>query len=162
MILIAIGGNLPGRHGQHPLVTCRAAATALADLPGLRLEAVSHWYATTPVPASDQPPYVNGVARLSGDADPAWLLARLLAIEAVAGRARSVADAARVLDLDLVGMGDAVRDAPDPILPHPRAHLRAFVLQPLCDVAPDWVHPRLLRTARQLLQALPPQGVERL
>ena len=162
MILIAIGANLATRSGQPPLATCRAAARALAELPGLRVEAVSPWYATTPVPASDQPPYVNGVARLSGDADPAWLLGWLLAIEAVAGRERSTADVARTLDLDLIAVGDLVRDAPDPILPHPRAHLRAFVLAPLRDVAPDWVHPRLGWTATELLAALPPQGVERL
>ncbi len=162
MILIAIGANLATCAGQPPLATCRAAALALADLPGLQVEAVSPWYATTPTPASDQPPYVNGVARLSGDVDPAWLLGRLLAIEAAAGRERSTADAARTLDLDLIAMGDRVRDAPDPILPHPRAHLRAFVLAPVRDVAPNWVHPRLGLTAAELLEALPPQGVERL
>lgn len=162
MILVAIGANLATRSGQQPVATCRAAARALADLPGLRLEAVSPWYVTTPIPASDQPPYVNGVARLSGDADPAWLLGQLLAIEAAAGRERSTADAARTLDLDLIAMGTVVRDAPDPILPHPRAHLRAFVLAPLRDVAPDWVHPTLLRTVTELLDALPPQGIERL
>lgn len=162
MILIAIGANLASRSGQQPVVTCRAAALALDDLPGLRLEALSPWYATTPIPASDQPPYVNGVARLSGDAEPGWLLGRLLAIEAMAGRARSVPDAARALDLDLIAVGDLVRDAPDPILPHPRAHLRAFVLVPLRDVAPSWVHPRLGLDVTQLLKPLSPQGVERL
>ena len=73
-----------------------------------------------------------------------------------------MADAARTLDLDLIAIGGLVRDAPDPVLPHPRAHLRSFVLRPLSDVAADWVHPRLGRTAAELLRALPEQGVERL
>ncbi len=155
MILIAVGANLPGRRGETPLITCLAAIDALRELPGLRLVGVSEWYLTDPVPPSGQPPYVNGAARLEGDADPAWLLARLLAIEAKAGRSRGVANAARVLDLDLIAMGGAVRDVPDPVLPHPRAHVRSFVLAPLVDIAPEWVHPRTGLTPGQMLAALP-------
>ncbi len=150
-VLIAIGANLPGPAGQSALATCRAAVEALRGLAGLRLLAVSRWYATAPVPASDQPDYVNGVARLEGTADPADLLARLQAIEAAAGRVRGAINAARCLDLDIIGIGDLSRSAPDPVLPHPRAHLRAFVLAPLCDVAPGWVFPGLGRTAADLL-----------
>ena len=151
MILIAIGANLPGAHGKSPLVACRAAAEALRSLPGLRVVAVSHWYATAPVPPSGQPDYVNGVARLEGEADPAWLLHRLHAIEAAGGRLRGARNAARTLDLDLIDVNGLVRDAPDPVLPHPRAHERAFVLLPLADVAPEWVHPRLGTQVADLL-----------
>ena len=79
-----------------------------------------------------------------------------------AGRVRGERNAARTLDLDIIAMGDAgsmVRAAPDPVLPHPRAHLRAFVLVPLLDVAPGWVHPVLRRSARDLLRELPEQGI---
>ena len=150
-ILIAVGANLPGPDGAAPMVACRDAVEALRGLPGLRLVAVSRWYRTRPVPASDQPDYVNGAVRLAGAADPAWLLRRLQAIEDAAGRRRSVANAARTLDLDIIAMDDLVRDAPDPILPHPRAHERGFVLAPLADVAPDWVHPRQHRSVMDLL-----------
>ena len=68
-------------------------------------------------------------------------------------------NAARTLDLDIIAIGGMVRTAPDPILPHPRAHLRAFVLLPLMDVAPTWVHPLFGKTAEELLADLPPQGV---
>jgi 2-amino-4-hydroxy-6-hydroxymethyldihydropteridine diphosphokinase len=91
--------------------------------------------------------------------DPAALLARLMAVETACGRQRSVPNAARTLDLDLIAIDDLVRAAPDPILPHPRAHLRAFVLAPLADVAPAWVHPVLGRTATELLAELPPQEI---
>jgi 2-amino-4-hydroxy-6-hydroxymethyldihydropteridine diphosphokinase len=159
MILIAIGANLPGPHGESALLTCRAAAEALRGLPGLRLAALSSWYATAPIPPSGQPPYVNGVARLEGTADPAWLLARLHAIEAAGGRRRGAPNAARSLDLDVIDMNAMVRDAPDPVLPHPRAHLRAFVLVPLAEVAPGWRHPRLGLRVEELIDALPPQGI---
>ena len=160
MILIGVGANLPGRDGRGPLATCLAAVEALRSVPGLRVQAVSRWYATAPVPVSDQPPYVNGVVRLEGNADPAWLLVRLQAIEARAGRVRGVANAARTLDLDVLAIGALVRAAPDPVLPHPRMHAREFVLRPLIDVAPEWVHPVLGRAGAALLAALAPQGVE--
>ena len=159
MILVAIGANLPGRRGERPIVAARAALEALRDLPGLSLAAASRWYETAPVPPSGQPPYVNGVVRLEGVADPAWLLARLLAIEAQAGRVRSEANAARILDLDLIAMDGLVRHAPDPVLPHPRAHLRAFVLAPLAEVAPEWIHPATGLSAAAMLARMSDQGI---
>jgi 2-amino-4-hydroxy-6-hydroxymethyldihydropteridine diphosphokinase len=164
MILVALGANLSGLAGATPLETCRAAVRALAELSGLKLETVSRWYETEPVPPSGQPNYVNGVARLArvpGDPiSPESLLAALLAIEARFGRQRAEVNAARTLDLDLIDMEGIVRDSPDPILPHPRAHLRAFVLLPLLDVAPDWVHPANGRTGRALLGEVDQAGVK--
>jgi 2-amino-4-hydroxy-6-hydroxymethyldihydropteridine diphosphokinase len=167
MFLIGIGANLPGQDGAPPLATARWAAARLDALPGLRLRGLSRWYLTKPVPPSGQPPYVNAIAVLAVESlaaapDPARLLAWLHAIEQHAGRMRGERNAARTLDLDIVAMGDAgstVRAAPDPIVPHPRAHLRAFVLVPLLDVAPGWVHPVLHRSARDLLRGLPEQGI---
>ena len=155
MILVAMGANLHGPDGAPPIETCRRAAAAIARLPGLQLVALSRWFATAPEPPSGQPDYVNGVARLEGEADPASLLGQLQAIEAAAGRRRSEPNAARTLDLDIVAIGRLVRASPDPVLPHPRAHLRRFVLVPLADVAPGWVHPVLGQTAEALLATLP-------
>ena len=159
MILVAIGANLPAADGAPALETCRRAAAALDGAAGLRLRAVSRWFQTAPVPPSGQPPYINGVASLDGGADPAALLHALQAIEAAHGRVRSVPNAPRTLDLDVVAMAGLVRDGPDPVIPHPRMHERAFVLAPLLDVAPAWWHPVLHRSARDLLAALPQQGV---
>jgi 2-amino-4-hydroxy-6-hydroxymethyldihydropteridine diphosphokinase len=158
MILVAVGANLPGPEGITPLDTCRRAAIVLDGVAGLRLAALSRWYETAPMPPSGQPPYINGVARLEGSADPAILLAGLQQIEQAFGRVRGVANAARTLDLDIIAMGSLIRVAPDPILPHPRMHLRAFVLAPLLDVAPEWRHPTLGLSVRALLDRLPDQG----
>jgi 2-amino-4-hydroxy-6-hydroxymethyldihydropteridine diphosphokinase len=162
MILIAIGANLPGPAGEPPLAVCQAAVAALDALPGLRLRGLSRWYLTAPIPASDQPDYVNAVAHLQGTADPASLLAAVLEIEAKAGRQRGTLNAARTLDLDLIDMYRLVRSGPDPLLPHPRAHERGFVLWPLRDVAPEWVHPTVHRGVDALITALPSQPVRAL
>ncbi len=158
-ILVALGANLPDSHGRPPLETCRWAVQRLAATPALRLGSVSRWYRTSPVPVSDQPDYVNGVVRLSGEVEPAPLLRRLHAIEAEAGRVRGAANAARVLDLDLLAIDDLVLTKPDLLLPHPRLALRAFVLYPLCDVAPEWKHPVLGRRAEELRQQVDGNGV---
>lgn len=130
---------------------------------GMRVVRLSRWFQSAPVPPSGQPPYVNAVISLMVDPgvtiEPAVLLTRLMAVETACGRERSTPNAARTLDLDIIGIGDLVRDAPDPILPHPRAHLRAFVLAPLADVAPDWIHPVLGRSPIELLAALAPQDI---
>jgi 2-amino-4-hydroxy-6-hydroxymethyldihydropteridine diphosphokinase len=170
MILVAIGANLPAPDGRAPIDTCRQAAIALDALPGLRLRGLSRWYLTAPVPPSGQPRYVNAVALLraepgSAGPDPGVLLAAFQSMEADAGRIRSEPNAARPLDLDIIAMGPCgqlVRTTPDPVLPHPRTHERAFVLAPLLDVAPDWIHPVLRRRAVELLAALPQQALRRL
>ncbi len=159
MIFVAIGANLPSADGASPLMTCKRAAAALDGVAALRLTGLSRWYETAPIPPSGQPPYINGVARLEGSAAPEILLAKLQRIEQDFGRVRGAVNAARTLDLDIIAMGDVIRAAPDPILPHPRMHQRAFVLAPLLDVAPDWRHPVLGRSARALLDSLPDQGV---
>lgn len=157
-VLVGIGSNLPDAAGLVPIDQCRAAVAALAMLPGLRLAATSRWYATPSEPlGAGAPDFVNGVARLEGPSgEPAALLAALHAIEAAAGRARPYLNAPRTLDLDLLDAWGAVRDGPALTLPHPRAHLRRFVLVPLRDVAPDWRHPVFGAPIDALLAALPP------
>ena len=144
--------------GRTPIRICREATTALGRLPGWRLAKVSRWYRTVPdPPVPGAPLFVNGLALLEGErgvSDPASLLATLHGLEDEAGRARPFPSAPRTLDLDLIAVDDLRRDAA-PILPHPRAHLRRFVLQPLTDVWPGWRHPVLGRTAEELLADLP-------
>lgn len=123
--------------------------------------AVSSWYETEPVPVSDQPWFVNAVARVVTGLSPADLLKLMHEVEADLGRIRTVRNAARVVDLDLLAYGDVVNTGPEaPLLPHPRLQDRAFVLLPLRDVAPAWRHPTLGLGVAELIGRLPPdQGI---
>jgi 2-amino-4-hydroxy-6-hydroxymethyldihydropteridine diphosphokinase len=158
VILVALGANLPGPGGA-PIETCRAAAAQVCQIPGLTFVAASSWYRTQSIPRADQPDYCNGILRLQGEVDPAWLLTQLHEIEDRYGRQRSVPNAARTLDLDIIDMNGIVRAEPDPVLPHPRAHLRAFVLRPILDVSPAWRHPVLGSCVAALLAELPVQEI---
>lgn len=162
MILIGIGSNLAAPPAKTPLETARAGLAVLAA-PHLEPVACSSWYESSPVPVSDQPWFVNAVALISTDREPDVLLARMLEVETRFGRVRAERNAARALDLDLLDYDGLIVDMPNLILPHPRLHERRFVLEPLCEVAPRWRHPRLRVTAAELLARLPSgQRVRRL
>jgi 2-amino-4-hydroxy-6-hydroxymethyldihydropteridine diphosphokinase len=123
----------------------------------------SRLYRTSPVGGPPgQPDYLNAVVALTPAAawrDPARLLDELHAIEVAFGRRRRVRWEARLLDLDLIALGDRVVDGPDLVLPHPRARERPFVLVPLLEVAPDWRDPRSGRRAADALAGLDDRGV---
>lgn len=152
---VGIGGNLGDARA-----TVAAAVQALAALPGCRLLRVSSHWRSAPVDAGG-PDYVNAVAALACDDPPEQLLAALQAIEHDFGRQRPYHHAPRTLDLDLLLHGQALRATPRLTLPHPRLHLRAFVLQPLLEIAPALAVPGLGALAAYL-PATAAQRIERL
>lgn len=173
-ITVALGTNLGSLAGGRRATL--AAALAALQRAGLRLVAVSRFFATPCFPAGSGPDYVNAVAVVRGPDDPLAVLDRLHDIEAAFDRARTQRWGARTLDLDLLAMGgrvlpDAQTEAhwrllppdqqigtvPDElVLPHPRVADRGFVLVPWADIAPDWEHPVTGLTVRQMVMRLPP------
>jgi len=153
---VALGANL-----GDPLATIAAAMTALADIPSTRLLAASSPYRTAPVGLKNQPDFINAVVALETSIAPHDLLETLFAIEARFGRSRSIPNAPRTLDLDLLLYGETILEDAQLTLPHPRMHARAFVLAPLLEIAPDCRIPGL-GAARALLDGCRGQHIERL
>lgn len=152
MIIVALGANLNSTAGA-PLATLQAALVRM-EARGINVLAVSRFYATPAWPDPTEPPFVNGIACVRTKLSPTILLQTLHEIEAEFGRVRSRPNAPRTLDLDLIDYNGIVVDDM-PVLPHPRLAERAFVLVPLCDVAPDWCHPVTRVSVRTLLERLP-------
>jgi 2-amino-4-hydroxy-6-hydroxymethyldihydropteridine diphosphokinase len=130
----------------------------LSAQPATLVVASSPLYRTAPVggPAG-QPDYLNAVIELQTALPPNQLLTFCRQLEQSAGRRRTVRWGARTLDLDLLIVGDRVLSTPRLTLPHPRLHQRRFVLQPLCDLAAELIHPLFGLTVAALLTALPPE-----
>jgi len=146
-VVVALGCNLPGAYTSREALL-EAAVSALAG-EGMAVVARSGWWTSAAWPDPTGPAYLNGVVLVETDLAPAEALAALHRIEAEFGRARAERNAARTLDLDLIAHGRTVTDG-NLVLPHPRAHERLFVMGPLAEVAPEWVHPVLGRTAAEL------------
>lgn len=151
---IGLGANL-----GDAAATLAGALRALQAWPGVQVRAVSGLYRSAPVDARG-PDFLNAAATLSTTLDPDALLTVLHTLEARAGRTRPCPNAPRTLDLDLLDHGGQRIATPRLTLPHPRLHLRRFVLEPLAEIAPDWVVPGHGRV-RELLATVSAQAVER-
>jgi 2-amino-4-hydroxy-6-hydroxymethyldihydropteridine diphosphokinase len=155
---IALGANLGDRAGN-----IRRALAALNQVPGVRICRVSTLIDNPAVggPAGS-PAFLNAVARVETTLLPEQLLERLLAIESAMGRERREQWEPRLIDLDLILFGQLVVSEEGLVIPHPRLHERRFVLGPLAELAPDLVHPVLVKTVRalldELLDELPPSN----
>ena len=154
---IALGSNLESRFGDRE-ANLREAVRRIEGLG--EVLAVSSFYDTEPVGFREQPRFLNGAMLLRTEKGPQELMRGLFAVERGMGRERegAVVKGPRVIDLDLLLYGDWVLWAEDLILPHPRMEERRFVLEPLAEIAPDWVHPVLGMTVREMLGRIAGSG----
>jgi 2-amino-4-hydroxy-6-hydroxymethyldihydropteridine diphosphokinase len=152
-LFVGLGSNVGDRAGNLLL-----AVRGMMDA-GLKITRLSSIYETEPVDMIDQPSFLNMIAEARAPHfSPEQVLARLLRIEYALGRRREIARGPRTIDLDLLLYGDEVCSTEFLILPHPRLHLRRFVLTPLAELAPQLSHPTLHHTIGELLSASPDQS----
>ena len=146
---VSIGSNLGDRAGNLLLAVRGMTEAALC------VSRLSSIYETEPVSEIEQPPFLNMVVEVGNILPtPEQVMARLLRIEYLLGRTREVKDGPRTLDLDLLFYGDLEKQTQFLTLPHPRLHERRFVLEPLVEIAPHFVHPILKCPASELLESL--------
>ncbi|MDE3019798.1 MAG: 2-amino-4-hydroxy-6-hydroxymethyldihydropteridine diphosphokinase [Nitrospirota bacterium] len=159
IVYIGFGSNLGDR-----LDFCDRAVTLLGLLPHSQVTGVSSLYETEPLPEHSPGPswFLNGIVRFETDLTPRSLLDVCREVEQSLGRDPDHRDGPRTLDLDILLYGTRVINEPGLIVPHPRLHLRRFVLEPLAELAPDLLHPLLNKTVRELLAQLTDRSAVRL
>ena len=148
---VALGSNLDSEFGDRE-ANLREAVRRLGELG--EVKSVSRFYDTEPVGYLDQPRFLNGAAVLETSLDPVELMRALLGIEQAMGRERILAKGPRLIDLDLLLYGARVMNTAELTLPHPEMQERRFVLEPLSEVAAEWVHPVLGMTVGKMLERL--------
>ncbi|MCI0568344.1 MAG: 2-amino-4-hydroxy-6-hydroxymethyldihydropteridine diphosphokinase [Acidobacteria bacterium] len=145
-IYLALGSNLSDRE-----LALRGGLRELANR-GVSTRRVSSLYDTDPVGFLNQPTFLNMVAEVGWEGTPEELLARCLAAENALGRVREFRDGPRTLDIDVLLAGDLVLKSRGLEIPHPRMHLRRFVLRPLSEIAPHVIHPLMRLSVQELLE----------
>jgi 2-amino-4-hydroxy-6-hydroxymethyldihydropteridine diphosphokinase len=150
---IALGSNLNSEFGDRE-ANLEEAVQRIGGLGEVR--AVSSFYDTKPVGFLEQPRFLNGALVLETELEPVELMRELLGVERAMGRERegAIAKGPRVIDLDLLLYGDVVMSTEELTLPHPEMQARRFVLEPLAEIAPEWVHPVLGVTVGTMLKRL--------
>lgn len=149
---IGLGSNL-----GDPIAELRGAVSELESR-GVELRSRSSLYRTEPVDAPNQAWFVNAVAEIRFGGRPDELLQICLSVEAARGRERNRRHEPRILDVDVLLLGDTVSSTDELTIPHPRLHQRRFVLEPMVEIAPDVIHPGLRKTMRDLLQECPDES----
>ena len=153
MIYISIGSNLNGKNNETPLQNCKNALKELKKK--VNICKISSWYKSEPIPISNQPWFVNGVVKIKTDKSSLDLLEFILNIEESFGRIRKKKNEARVLDLDIIDYKKTILYKRNKlIIPHPRMHKRLFVLYPLRELNPKWIHPIKKKGLKELINNL--------
>ena len=158
-IIIGIGGNINSEDGTHPVKICNKAICSLQQY-SIKVKKQSKWYNSEAIPKSNQPNFFNCVVIAITKLNEYDVLKFLHKIEAEFGRKRNEINEPRSIDLDLIDYSNKVLNNKNLTLPHPRAHLRKFVIRPLAEINPYWIHPILKVNVLDILKKLDNQKIE--
>lgn len=152
-VWVGVGTNLGDRDRN-----IESARKLIQDQRGVIFHKAASIYTTEPVGGPPQDPYLNTVWEIETKLSPHELLSILLSIETTLGRKRSIKNAPRIIDLDILLYSDFIINDPNLTVPHPRLHERWFALKPLADLAPDFIHPKLGKRISELLKQIEKSG----
>ena len=158
-IIIGIGGNIYSSNGLHPVEIGQKAIISMKSM-SIMIEKQSSWYRSDPIPKSDQPKFFNCIVIAKTALNEFEVLEALHKIESKFGRVRKKINEARLIDLDLIDYSSKILKNKNIVIPHPRAHLRKFVIEPLVEVEKSWIHPISKLSGTEILKQLYTQEIE--
>ena len=158
-LIIGVGGNLNSSDGLHPIDVGKKAILKMKSF-SIKVQKVSSWYISEPIPKSDQPDFFNCIVLANTYLHEFEVLENLHLIEEALGRLRVKINESRSIDLDLIDFGNKISKCNRLIIPHPRAHLRRFVMEPIAEIDPLWVHPIKKLNAKKILNKLKKQKIK--
>ena len=157
-LIIGIGGNQNSFDGLHPIEVGKKAIIQIETF-SINVTKISSWYISEPIPKSDQPDFFNCIVFANTYLNEFEVLENLHIIEKSLGRIRININEPRSIDLDLIDFGNKIFNSNSLIIPHPRAHLRKFVMEPLAEIDPLWFHPIHKLNAKQIVNKLKDQKI---
>ena len=158
-IIIGIGGNIKSDDGSHPIHIAMKAINSLENY-SIQVIEQSSWYESEPIPKSNQPNFFNCIVFANTILNELDVLKVLHKIEHTLGRKRKTVNEPRVIDLDLIDYSNKILSNKEIIIPHPRAHERRFVMEPLAELDPNWVHPILKTNVYKILKKINNQKIK--
>ena len=159
--IIAVGSNINSPEGFYPIENCNKAINELSKF-NIKITQKSSWYLSEPIPKSSQPKYYNSVFLCNSDHNVNKILKIIQIVEGKFGRIRVVKNMPRCIDLDIISFNGNVKNSLLLKIPHPRMHLRKFVLLPLLEIDSHWLHPLLKKNIQFFLEKVKCQKIKKL
>ena len=159
--IIAVGSNIKSPEGFNPIENCNKAINELYKF-NIKIIKKSSWYLSEPIPKSSQPKFYNSVFLCDSNHNPNKVLKIIDIVEQKFGRVRVFRNMSRCIDLDIISFNRTVKNSLLLTIPHPRMHLRKFVLLPLFEIDSHWLHPLLKKNVKYFLEKVKCQKIKKL
>ena len=159
--IIAVGSNINSPEGFNPIENCNKAINELSKF-NIKIIQTSSWYLSEPIPKSSQPKYYNSVFLCNSNHNVNKVLKIIQIVEQKFGRVRVFKNMPRCIDLDIISFNGNVKNSLLLTIPHPRMHLRKFVLLPLFEIYPNWSHPLFKKNIKYFLEKVKYQRLKKI